>query len=238
MIKIAICDDEKILLKNIRDLILSYASNNDVEMCCDCFTKGEDLLASNGINEYKIVFLDVDMGNGLPDGIQVGQKLKQKKPDIILVYVSNLIQYAPIGYEVNAFGYILKENLEKTLPRYLNRILNENFQNYEYLTVEKNGTSEQISFLDITYIESSRHEILVHTIENACYKFRGTLKKLEQELDKKGFVRAHKSYIINMRMVTDFKNYNVIINKDKIINVNSRNWKTVTDSIIKWRSKP
>ena len=67
------------------------------------------------IESYQILFLDVKLQNG-ESGIELGKKLREKSSRAIIIYVSAYIEMAPMGYEVEAFRYLLKKILRKHWP--------------------------------------------------------------------------------------------------------------------------
>ena len=59
---------------------------------------------------------------------------------------------------------------------------------------------------EIIYIESYRHKIIFHT-EERSYSIYKPLGEIEEMLAGMGFMRIHKSFIVNMDYVRSVKNY-------------------------------
>lgn len=51
------------------------------------------------------------------NGIDLARKLHNENPNAIIIFVTNYIEYAPAGYEVNAFRYLLKPEMDKNFER-------------------------------------------------------------------------------------------------------------------------
>ena len=68
------------------------------------------------IAQYGILFLDIDLGK--ESGIDLARKMRKMNPEAVLIFVTNFSEYAPEGYEVDAFRYLAKSELEKKLPTY------------------------------------------------------------------------------------------------------------------------
>ena len=104
-VRIAVVDDEKA----DSDLISGYISRYARE-------KGEDFFvaqyftaataAVNCRNGYDIIFMDVELPDG--NGIDVIKKIREKNKDVIVVFVTNMAQFAVRGYEVRALDYVVK----------------------------------------------------------------------------------------------------------------------------------
>ena len=102
--RIAICDDEKILQEQLKVEIEGYF--NSLDIMTVCFNSGEALLVDFEKNQYDIVFLDIEM-NGL-NGLQTAKYLHEKKKDLPIVLVTSHTELAMEGYEVQAFRFLGK----------------------------------------------------------------------------------------------------------------------------------
>ena len=65
---------------------------------------------------YDIALLDIDMGE--TNGIELARKLRASNENIVIIFITNFIQYAPEGFEVQAFRYLLKADLSAKLDSY------------------------------------------------------------------------------------------------------------------------
>ena len=71
--------------------------------------------AIKDLSSYDIAFLDIDMGDS--SGIDLARTLRRETPGVVIVFLTNFIQYAPEGFEVQAFRYLLKRDMnEKLIP--------------------------------------------------------------------------------------------------------------------------
>ena len=102
--KIAICDDEKIMQEYLKEEIDSYFQSLDVLTLC--YSSGEELLADYEKQQYDMVFLDIEM-KGL-NGLQVAKLLHAWKKDLPIVMVTTHTELAMEGYEVQAFRFLAK----------------------------------------------------------------------------------------------------------------------------------
>lgn len=100
--RILICDDEQKLIDLELSILQEYCRSTNIAATFFTFT---DSLSAGNIGEFDIAFLDIDMEK--LNGIELARKLRSKNPTSIIIFVTNFIQYAPEGYEVNAFRYLL-----------------------------------------------------------------------------------------------------------------------------------
>ncbi|MDD4849907.1 MAG: LytTR family DNA-binding domain-containing protein [Gemmiger sp.] len=103
--KILVCDDDAAFAGHLARLLQQYATalGTVVELCpvTDPATLADARLAM-----FDLAFLDVDMG--AVSGIAVAKRLRALREDAVIVFVTNYIEYAPAGYEVQAFRYLIK----------------------------------------------------------------------------------------------------------------------------------
>ena len=97
---IAICDDLPQFTRELRSKVEDICAKRDWPLDCLIFTSSKSILSAN-LGGTQVVFLDIDM----PDlnGLEVAKTLRSKYPNIVLVFVTAFIEYAPVGYCVSAF---------------------------------------------------------------------------------------------------------------------------------------
>uniref|UniRef100_UPI00261B5A5F LytR/AlgR family response regulator transcription factor n=1 Tax=uncultured Clostridium sp. TaxID=59620 RepID=UPI00261B5A5F len=139
MINIAICDDEKIFLEEVFEVVSNLLKENEIKFEIDSFISGEDLLKEieSGNTRYDIVFLDIIMAND--DGIEVGKKIKEIDEKIYILYISSSKEFLLDGYDVGAFNYILKPIDENRLKSQIFKLLEKIRKNEEILEINKAG---------------------------------------------------------------------------------------------------
>lgn len=111
---ILICDDEGFAAEKIVKLVSHSAVQHHLAVSVVKYTDVEKCLASP-LNQCDIAFFDIDMKPY--NGIDLARKLHNENPNAIIIFVTNYIEYAPAGYEVNAFRYLLKPEMDKNFER-------------------------------------------------------------------------------------------------------------------------
>ena len=111
-VKIVILDDELEFSKILDKKIKAYCARKDLLYDCKIFSSSKSLL-SEDLSSVQAAFLDID----LPDlnGLEIAAILRQRYPEMVLIFVTSFIEYAPSGYKVNAFRYLLKAKLDEEL---------------------------------------------------------------------------------------------------------------------------
>ena len=107
----------------------------------------------------------------------------------VLFFITNMPQYAPSGYEVDAIDYCIK-------PIHYNSLsvkLDKRIKTKEGFRV--------VSSSDILYIEVKGHDLMFHTAQEVIGSYGG-LGDRERELQDREFARCSASALVNLRYVT------------------------------------
>ena len=210
MLNIAICDDEKYFRNEIRGILEKYLGAEGIVCSIDDFASGEELTDLGiEVQKYDIVFLDINMDQ--MDGIDVARKIREKSKDIFIVFVTAYIDYTIEGYKVDAFRYILKNNnmLEGSVKECLDSIRERMAYEVEQKEFDFSEGKKTVSLERILFVESNLHRLIFHIMEDSLnmYTVYKTLDEMEKELDGKGFIRIHQSYLVNVRHVNSISRY-------------------------------
>ena len=161
---------------------------------------------------YDIALLDIDMGE--INGIDLARKLRAENGNIVIIFITNFIQYAPEGFEVQAFRYLLKADLSIKLPSYFNSAVQEVLRRKQLVTISINSEIIDVPVNDILYLESHRRTIIMHLLDEnrQAYQFYGNITELSEKIEPLGFLRIQKSYLVNMHYIELFQ-YNFSSNR-------------------------
>lgn len=207
--KIAVCDDSREDRGALRALLETCGHDFEIRE----YGSGAELYTDMGyVRECGIVFLDINM-EGM-DGLEAAGKIKAECPKVHIVLVTAYVNYALDGYKVKASRFLLKDDMERTLPECVDDILREE-RVVKFGFVEGNM---RLRVDDIIYIETSRHKNVFYTAEDT-YSIYRKMDELEEELAGMGFVRIHQSFLINMRYIRKLSSYVMILTTGKEISV-------------------
>lgn len=109
---IAVCDDDKIILKMIQHMIKNAKPSNTEDFAVTTFYTGEDLLSAIKGSKYiparhfDIIFLDIQMA-GI-NGIETAKAIRADDEETVLIFITAIKQYVFEAFDVSAFHYLLK----------------------------------------------------------------------------------------------------------------------------------
>ena len=197
MLSIAICDDEKHICDYLEKRTREYLAKSDIDGILSVFCDGVDLAEAckKQQDAFDIIFLDIKMKNS--NGVDCAKLLRDEGVNALIVFVTSSAEYVFSGYEVKAFRYILKTDLENAFDRTFSECLLElKKKATDFYSVKTASSLKNIALDEILYFESNKRVIIVHT-KNEELSFYGKLDSIEKELAGKDFIRIHQSYLVN-----------------------------------------
>lgn len=217
MIRIAVVDDDKIFAVILQKKIDILFKMQKYEFKSFVFTDARLMLESHYRDEFQLVFLDIDMPE--ISGLDIASKIRINQSDAVIIFVSSHSNYVFETFQYAPFRFIRKEKLDTELPEAIKSYFAELNKNQEYVKLEldnKMTVSEKIS--KIVYFFSIRHDIFfitqskeTKTLSSRIY----TMEKIEEMLGRYGFLRIHKSYLVNYRFVYQFQENSVLLTTEK-----------------------
>ena len=105
MIRIGIVDDEKQERDQLKQALARFGAENGTELNVQEFDCAAVYLAAQD-RDFDILFLDIDMPQ--MSGMELAEKIRETDQDVILIFCTNLQQFALNGYSVGALGFIVK----------------------------------------------------------------------------------------------------------------------------------
>ena len=102
---IAVVEDNPQFNEKLKQYLEKFSKENQVEFNIFSFTDGDEI-TSDYEAKYDIIFLDVEMKR--LDGMTAAQKIREFDSDVIIIFITNMAQYAIGGYSVGALSFLLK----------------------------------------------------------------------------------------------------------------------------------
>lgn len=226
MLKIILCDDDPFILQLGAEKINNMIKSQRHDAKVVSLTSGSNELINyikNNPSQY-LIFLDLDFGNGKLNGIDVAKALRQTESDCKIVFTTNHHEMAMdvLKSGVEPFGFLEKTSdlakLSDGYRKYIVMLLNQTRSEASDPTEKErstetillnSGMDEDISVIrdDIVYVETEKnvsHGITYHTIGGSVITIISTLD-VEQKRLGDGFIRVHRSYLVNKRHILRMK---------------------------------
>lgn len=198
----AICDDNQKVLDIIYEQLQRAYNNHDFPIQFDKFFVAQDLLANLYSSvHYDILFLDIDMPT--INGIDLCRKIRKITTDILVVFISSKEQLVFQSMEVQPFRFIRKNYFSEELPALIRDTIRE-LTELKGTVITMNELHSKkvysINIVKVLYIEviSKYCKIITTTGE---FQIQYRIKNLETLLSPYGFLRPHRSYLVNYRYI-------------------------------------
>lgn len=213
VIHIAVVEDEPLFAEQLEGYIRRYGKENGKQIRISVFADGEDI-TENYSGAYDIILMDIQMR--FMDGMTAAEQIRKMDHEVIIMFITNMIQYAVRGYEVDAMDYVVKpveyfafsQKLDKAVGR-LKRPAQV------FVTVSTEDGVQKLKVSEIYYIESQGHYARYRT-GKGDFLSRTALRDLESEMEPYGFFRCGKGFLVNMAHVDGISGGDCVIRGEKI----------------------
>ena len=223
MFKIAICDDDKKICEDLRNILKQISEINDYEFDISIFNSGEDLYQFFIEKDYEfdMVFLDIELSEK-NDGIYIGNAIKNKFfKTTEVVYFSNHTEYALDLFRTHPFDFLVKppdfRKIENVVMAII-KLINKQNKPFVYKIGNKNY---EMDLYKILYFSSHGRKIKIVTLKNNIENniFYGKLSDIHKLLEKSDFFFIHKSYLVNYHNVSKFEYKKLILTNGKELDI-------------------
>jgi DNA-binding LytR/AlgR family response regulator len=196
-------------LKPAADILLRFCERSGAVGISSHFLNAEDALAFLGQHQVDVMFLDVEMP-GI-SGFELMDKLDYP-PQVILT--TSKTEYAYDAFQYNVTDYLRKpfsydrflESIQKLRPP----ATETQTSNADHIFIKVDGKLVRLESSDILYIESMGDYVRFITRQRK-YITHNTIKNIESRVEGMGFMKVHRSYIVNMSQVDDLQDTNLIV---------------------------
>lgn len=227
--KIAICDDERIFTDIFREKLEMTAEKCGIECTVSAFLNGAEMISM--LNRFDAVFLDVDMP-GL-SGEETAEYIIGSEKTLPIIFVTNHDDFVFSSFRYRPFGFLRKRYIDSELEDIIKRIDKYLAEIERCYTFNSHNKLISVRLNDINYIEVYGHETLVHTA-NAVLTTSKALFTIEKELSEYGFIRTHKSYIVNTRYIFSVERNSIILSNGENLPVSRTKLTDVKQMMIKF----
>lgn len=231
---VLVCDDDQQIVDSIIEELKKKSEETHVALRFYGFSQPSQINLSL---PYDIALLDIDMGE--TNGIELARKLRAENGNIVIIFITNFIQYAPEGFEVQAFRNLLKADFSAKLDSYFDSAVQEVLQRKQLVTISINSEIIDVPVNDILYLESHRRSIVMHLLDEKCpaYQFYGNITELSEKIEPLGFLRIQKSYLVNMHYVEIFQYNKVQLRGGLCLAPSEKNYNELKQKYLHWRGK-
>ena len=213
MLRLAVVDDDSATRQLLCSYLEQYRQECGEPIKVTEFTDGDELVEAYR-SQFDLILLDVEMK--FLDGMSTARAIRQMDAEVIIIFITNMAQYAIQGYEVDALDYVLKPVSYFALTQRINRAIQKMHRREKrYFTISVRGGTVKLETGDIYYVESFKHQLTYHT-RSGDFVASGTIQQAEETLPSGGFFRSGKSYLVNLDHVDGVRGGFAVIHGDQL----------------------
>ncbi|RMF28621.1 MAG: DNA-binding response regulator [Chloroflexi bacterium] len=218
--RILIADDEAPARGELRYILEALAPEATFYEATD----GGEVLRLVESEPVDVVFLDIRMPG--PDGLEVAATLMEGPEPPLIVFATAYDEHALRAFELAALDYVVKPFDERRLAQTMERIRRalgerallarrrEALRQYLQEAAPAGGLTKLwgqrenenwvlVDYRDLLWAVAEAKRVYVKTRAGDKLLVHHTLKELEARLAPHGFVRVHKSYLVNLDHVAE-----------------------------------
>ena len=220
--RIVICDDDRFFCNETKNYCLSYLKDKGLNCEILEFSSGEEVLAYEGTID--LLLLDIQMKE--IDGITVKNKLRELKKDTKIIFLTSHREMMQDAFGGQVYSFLCKPIKKEPFYKAMDLVMKELNEDFvvDLICYDK---KHYITGKDILYLKAEDKYTRVITNKKEFLDGRN-MKEWEKLLEGYHFYRSHKSYIINLAHVNNYRDVIIMDNGHKV-NVSRRNLKDFRD---------
>ncbi len=239
--RIAICEDEKVVLDFETSLVRQWAEKNvdggTSKLELDSYVSAEQFLfESEDKAPYDLLIFDIQMKN--MNGMELAKKLRSRGCNSQLIFVTGVADYAIEGYEVGAVRYILKPLKQEVLFSLLDSAC-RTFQKKaeDYFVLGQGSDMERIPLEKILYIEAHGHYVFLKGLDFER-EWKSAFSEVADALTKSGssgsFFCLRRGLLVNLSHVSRITRNDCILDNEEVLPVARGAYKDLNEAFISY----
>ncbi len=203
MINLAIVEDEDTYAAQLTEFVEKYQAESGNYFKITRFRDGDEI--TNGYkSQFDIILMDIEMK--LMDGMTAAEEIRRLDQDVVIMFITNMTNYAIRGYQVDALDYVVKPvsyfAFSQKLGRAIGRIKKSSSN---IISIDMPSGVKKLDIDNIFYIESEGHNLNFYT-SGGEFTIRAKLADFEEQLAPYNFFRSNKGYLVNLKYVDGVEN--------------------------------
>ena len=193
-------------------------------------------MLSDHPNEVDIIYLDILMGK--MNGVETARRLREIGCLAQIIFLTTSDEYVFEAFEVEPFYYIVKDDMtvRKFKEIFLKVKDSVRLKEEDFISVTSNGAKEKLKLDSILYFEVQNRVITVH-MRDSEFSYYSRLEEVEELLAERGFVRIHRSYLVNCYYIKKLSRNGLVLNNETELPVSEKYSQNVQQQFSKYLLK-
>lgn len=234
MIKIAVVEDESEQAELICSLLYQYKKNTGIDLVVSSYSDGDEFLDSFSPGAYDILLLDIQMKR--IDGLTAAKKSRTLDNRVVIIFITNIVQYAVQGYSVQALDFLVKPIDYKTLSSKMDLAIEQvNRIDAKTVCIKTITGMKVLDLNEIVCVELLARRLMIHTLTES-YVCNETLQGIEEKIGDMRFFRCHAAFLVNLDHIKQIDKSMAIVG-DRQVPISRHRYRGLLDSLTKYLGK-
>lgn len=212
MFSICFCDDTPATLERNIELFQSIAERHQIRISIRAFSLGKELLTyiENPNHFFDLYFVNAELKD--ISGIATVLQIHEYDPHGLVIFLGVRPEHASDCFAAYPFHFIIKSKLNFTTGEsaFLNAYTIFKQKKQPFIVCKKRTTFQCVRLSDISHFENLGRFVVVY-FKDKSFEFYSKLNIIEESVKNKGFIRVHRSYIVNLSYILDADKENIYL---------------------------
>lgn len=211
--RVCVVEDNAEASKLLCGYIGEYGKSKNIDFGVTRYADALDFLEDFRGN-FDMIFMDIELPH--MDGMEAVRRIRETDKHVIVIFVTNMAQYAVKGYEVSALDFIVKPVSYSAFAIKMDRAIErfKSVQDREIWITERNN-KRRLRTSEIKYVEVVHHSVVFHTT-GGDYTTYGQLNVVCEELADAPFALCNRCFLVNLHYVTAIDDFSVTVAGEKL----------------------
>lgn len=234
--KIAICDDDNIFVKEFYNVLNTYCESNKIKCKIDNFTSSRDILAN--YLEYDLIFLDIAMPK--IDGFTVADKINEKNDKVKIPYVVFITNYDNLVWEAQKKRplYFIRKNMAESelsdVFELLMKEIKKSTKTEKRYSIKDSGRYFHINIDKIYYIDREGNYTVFHMDDGTEYRERSKVEFHQEKLHNYGFTQIAKCCLVKIDKIIELSKEEIKLENGTVLPISGKFKKQVSEDYFKY----
>lgn len=222
MFEIFVCDDDINITEFLKFFIMKHFGD---EYKVVTMNRCQELIGMIEINERvpDILIMDINLKDG--NGIETVKRLQKNHSKLKVIYLTGIINYATAIFETNPAYFLVKPINENNLIDAITKVSKEiEFDKSDSIVIKTNGSEIILYRREIMYVESQGRKLVLYMSDGKKNEIYEKMDIIQEQLGAT-FIRSHKSFLINMKYITERTNKEFYLSDGKVLPISKPNLK-------------
>lgn len=208
--RVAIVDDNPADFGRLQEYAKRFEEESGEVIHTEIFSDGAQIAERyREKGRFDVILLDIEMK--YLDGMNTAGQIRKLDEDVLIIFITNLAQFAVRGYEVGALDFVVKPVAYPAFSAKMYKAKRRLKSGQEkMLTVRSKSGLFRLSTRELIYIEVRNHSLIYHTTMGS-YQCTGSLKAIEKELAGLAFAKCNSCYLVHLSYIEKVTNEWVLV---------------------------